>query len=121
MTSFFGGLYHLRFPILALHKTTCLCALTIRMQSAICANTSDTPPAEARPFGIVGGPSDRPSHDPTCFWSPNCACCGAMLEHVGFEQIEEVQTAGTVGAVFRARSPIRAKGRRPNETCAPWS
>jgi tRNA (mo5U34)-methyltransferase len=118
---FFGVLYHLRHPILALEKIRSVCTGTLLMQTVTCDNTSETPMAEFHPFGIKSGPPDNPSHDPTCFWFPNAACCRAMLEHVGFQNIERLSPHRPVGAVFRAEAAMKAKGAPPDETTAPWS
>jgi tRNA (mo5U34)-methyltransferase len=118
---FFGVLYHLRHPLLALAKIQAVCRGTLLMQTAICANTSDTPMAEFHPFGIKSGPPEAPTHDPTCFWFPNPACCVAMLEHVGFTEITRVHPESTAGAIFRAEAKIRDKGKAPDQMTAPWS
>jgi hypothetical protein len=60
------------------------------MQTATCADTSEKPMAEFHPFGITSGPTDKPEHDPTCFWFPNFVCCIAMLQHVGFQDVEQI-------------------------------
>jgi tRNA (mo5U34)-methyltransferase len=118
---FFGVLYHLRHPLLALAKIHGVCTGMLLMQTAICADTSDKPIAEFHPFGIKSGPPEAPIHDPTCFWFPNPACCAAMLEHVGFTEIARVHPESAAGAIFRAESKTREKGRSPDETTAPWS
>jgi tRNA (mo5U34)-methyltransferase len=118
---FFGVLYHLRHPILALEKIRDVCTGTLLMQTATCSDNGEVPMAEFHPFGIKSGPPDNPTHDPTCFWFPNPACCAAMLEHVGFKQVERLSPQAPVGAVFSAQAPAQAKGLPPDETKAPWS
>ena len=59
------------------------------MQTATCDDTSKKPMAEFHPFGIKSGPAENPSYDPTCFWFPNIACCEALLQHVGFQEVEQ--------------------------------
>jgi tRNA (mo5U34)-methyltransferase len=121
LVMFFGVLYHLRHPLLALQKIHSVCTGSIIMQTALCENQSDRPIAEFHPFGIKSGPPDNPIHDPTCFWFPNAACCVAMLEHVGFKNVERVSPEGPVGGVFRANAANETKGHRPAEENAPWS
>ena len=121
LVMFFGVLYHLRHPILALQKIASISTGTILMQTATCENKSDKPMAEFHPFGIKSGPADNPSLDPTCFWFPNPACCIAMLQHVGFQNVEPISAKAPVGGVFRAQAPVQAKGVPPDEMKAPWS
>lgn len=118
---FFGVLYHLRNPLLALERLSAVCTGTLLMQSAVYEDTSDTPLARFHPFGIASGPKEKPIHDPTCFWFPNPACCIAMLQHVGFQQVERISSTAPVGAVFRALAPVQAKGSPPDGMKAPWS
>lgn len=121
LVMFFGVLYHLRHPILALQKVASVCTGTLLMQTATCADTGDKPMAEFHPFGVTSGPADKPEHDPTCFWFPNAACCIAMLQHVGFQQVERISPDAPVGGVFRGKSAVRTKGAPPDEMKAPWS
>lgn len=121
LVMFFGVLYHLRHPILALQKIQSVCTGTLLMQTATCDNTDDKPMAEFHPFGVTSGPPDNPSHDPTCFWFPNMACCVAMLQHAGFTDVERISPTAPVGGVFRGRAAIQKKGHPPDENTAPWS
>jgi tRNA (mo5U34)-methyltransferase len=121
LVMFFGVLYHLRHPILALQKVASVCTGTLLMQTATCDDTSKKPMAEFHPFGIKSGPPENPSYDPTCFWFPNIACCGALLQHVGFQEVEQISKNAPVGGVFRARAAVQQKGAPPDEMKAPWS
>ncbi len=91
------------------------------MQTATCDNTSAKPMAEFHPFGITSGPADNRQHDPTCFWFPNFACCIAMLQHVGFQNVEQISKGAPVGGVFRGTAAVQLKGAPPDEMKAPWS
>src|SRR5215469_6621692 len=113
LVMFFGVLYHLRHPILALQKIALVCTGTILMQTATCAETSDKPMAEFHPFGIESGPPEKREKDPTCFWFPNFACCGAMLQHVGFQDVEQISKNAPVGGVFRGKAALQRKGTPP--------
>lgn len=121
LVMFFGVLYHLRHPILALQKIASVCTGTLLMQTATCDDGSNKPMAEFHPFGITSGPADNPSHDPTCFWFPNVACCIAMLQHVGFCDVEQIAKTANVGGVFKARAAVQRPGAPPDELKAPWS
>ena len=118
---FYGVLYHLRHPLLALEKIHDVCTGTILMQTAISDDPGEMPRAEFHRFGIKSGPPENPVHDPTCFWFPNVACCAAMVEHVGFQHVERLAPQAPVGAVFRAKAARQGKGAPPDETKAPWA
>lgn len=63
------------------------------MQTATCGIENDRPLTD----GIQSGPGEHPLHDPTCFWFPNSAGCKAMLQHVGFKDVEEEVPEATRG------------------------
>jgi tRNA (mo5U34)-methyltransferase len=117
---FFGVLYHLRHPLLALEKIHSLCSGNLLMQTATSSDPSEVPRAEFYPFGVKSRPPENPMHDPTCFWFPNVACCAAMLEHVGFKEIERLSPEAPVGAVYRAKAAVQSVALPPDEMKAPW-
>ena len=133
LVMFFGVLYHLRHPLLALQRIQSVCTGTLLMQSSTCDNTSDKPMAEFHPFGIQSGPRDNPSRDRTCFWFANVACCMAMLRHVGFTDVTRISPKprrggifrflpkSRVAGVFRGQAAVRQTGQPPIEQKAPWS
>ncbi len=121
LVMFFGVLYHLRHPLLALEKIHSICTGTLLMQTSTCSDRSDTPLAEFHPFGITSGPQENRSCDPTCFWFPNIAGCLAMLQHVGFKDVERISPKASAGGVFRAKAAVQQKGKPPLEETAPWS
>ena len=117
---FFGVLYHLRNPILALEKIFSVCCGSLLFQSH--TNDSDVDKQAAADFyprGITSGPPDNPSWDPATFWVPNGACCRDMLAHVGFVDIE--RRPPLAGAIFSARVPEPSPAVAPNYYKAPWS
>lgn len=118
---FFGVLYHLRHPLLALEKVASVCTGTLLLQTAIheVAGAEQVPLAKFQPFGMESGPPTKRMHDPTVFWLPNAECAKAMTSHVGFAGVETV--ANGAGLVLRAQSAHRAQGQRPDELKAPWS
>ena len=62
---------------------------------------------------------ENPRCDPTWFWFQNTACCVALLQHVGFQNVEQISKSASVGGVFRAA--VHQKGAPPDEMKAPWS
>ena len=119
---FFGVLYHLRNPILALEKILSVCTGRMLLQTASMEIEShrDVPLARFYPFGMPSGPPEKPIFDPTVFWMPNAACTRALVEHSGFRDIEVLST-DKVGVVLVAQSPQIAAGAAPDQLKAPWS
>jgi len=120
LVMFFGVLYHLRHPILALEKLHSVCSGDLLLQTADFEDADDdTAAARFHPFGITSGPPDNPVHDNTVFWIPNPACVRDMLRHVGFVDISGGHTPAA--AVFRASVEKKAKGFGPDWSKAPFS
>ncbi|MBV8362883.1 MAG: DUF1698 domain-containing protein [Deltaproteobacteria bacterium] len=121
LVMFFGVLYHLRNPLLALEKIFNVCSGTLLLQTATFEDAAlgDTAAAQFHPFGIRSGPPEKPQFDPTVFWIPNAACVRDMLLHAGFIEVEHISR--TTGVVSRAQVPHRASGVPPDENKAPWS
>jgi tRNA (mo5U34)-methyltransferase len=121
LVMFFGVLYHLRHPILAIEKIFSVTSGTLLLQTASFEEPSlgDVGAAKFHPFGIESGPADSRVLDPTVFWVPNAAGVRDMLRHVGFVNIEGENKIP--GAVFRGDVPIRRKGVAPDPMKAPWS
>jgi tRNA (mo5U34)-methyltransferase len=122
MVFFFGVLYHLRHPILALEKIFSVCSGTMLLQTASMELLlhGNEPLARFYPFGMPSGPADKPMFDPTVFWIPNAACTRALVEHAGFKGVEMLST-DKAGAILRAEAPSKAPGEPPDQTKAPWS
>ncbi len=118
---FFGVLYHLRNPILALEKLFSICCGRLLLQTHGFEDPAigDQSMARFYPFGIESGPPEKRSWDPTVFWVANGACIRDMLAHVGFTDIEQIP--GPAGHVFRARVPTPSAGTPPDQTKAPWN
>jgi tRNA (mo5U34)-methyltransferase len=112
---FFGVLYHLRNPLLALERILSISTGTLLLQSATyeVSGQKEIPLARFHPLGLE---SDR-----TVFWMPNAECVRGMVAHAGFQDIETISTDPTISIAVRARSPIQAKGEVPDRTKAPWS
>ena len=121
---FFGVLYHLRHPMLALERIREVCTGTILAQSA-CEEPpgfGDEPYCHFYPHGMAFDVPGAPGAiDPTVFFMPNRACVRAFISSAGFEDIETVCDADHVSIVLRAQSPHQAKGQAPDPAQAPWS
>lgn len=122
MVFFFGVLYHLRNPILALEKIFSVCTGTMLMQTSGMAEIpgrENVALAEFHPRGIQSGTPENPMYDPTVFWLPNVECTRALVSHVGFENVEILSKKA--GTILQAQSPTKHPGERPDEMKAPWS
>jgi tRNA (mo5U34)-methyltransferase len=121
LVMFFGVLYHLRHPLLALEKIASVCSGKLLIQTANYEDSTlgDLSVAKFHPFGIQSGPADNPTFDPTVFWLPNAACVRDMLRHTGFVNINKLSTIP--GVVFEADAPHRSAGTPPDQSTAPWS
>jgi tRNA (mo5U34)-methyltransferase len=118
---FYGVFYHLKHPQLALERIRSICTGTLLFQTHVFedAAVKDTPCARFYPHGMPSGPNDE-HFDVTVFWLFNGTCCAAMLDHVGFTNLEIV-SSNPYPFVMRARSPEIAPGAPPDQALAPWS
>ena len=118
---FYGVFYHLKHPQYALERIRSVCAGDLLFQTYTQEEPSikGTPWARYYPHGVMSGRHNE-RHDYTVFWRFNSACCLAMLDHVGFVDLEVVSTDPNP-FVVKARSPERACGVPPDLTQAPWS
>jgi tRNA (mo5U34)-methyltransferase len=125
MVFFFGVLYHLRHPLLALEKILEVCTGTMLMQTATyeVPGAESIPLAKFHPFGMPSGPDPegKPLFDPTVFWMPNGECTKALLLSAGFQDVQVVSTESSIGIALRAQGQTQAAGKPPDETKAPWS
>ncbi|MCP4659634.1 MAG: DUF1698 domain-containing protein [bacterium] len=122
---FYGVLYHLRHPLLALEKILSVCTGSLRLQTAIYEDpaVSEIPMAKFHPRGLESGPDPegKPLFDPTIFWLPNRECVKALVDAAGFVDVEVLSTDPRVSIVLGARSPVEARGEAPDQMKAPWS
>jgi tRNA (mo5U34)-methyltransferase len=123
LVMFFGVLYHLRHPLLALERLRSVCSGLLLLQTATweVADEEELPLARFDPFGVESGPEDQRSCDPTVFWRPNARCVIAMLEHTGFERVEITSREPSISIAVRASSPEVSAGVAPDQTTAPWN
>jgi tRNA (mo5U34)-methyltransferase len=90
---FFGTLYHLRHPLLALDRLAALCDETIFVESQICDDYS------AHRGGLGHGypdghmvmeffPGDELGSNDTNWWAPSLKCLGHMVRAAGFPSVD---------------------------------
>ena len=117
---FYGVFYHLKHPQLALERIRSICTGTLLFQTHVFEEPAvkDEPTARFYPHGMLSGLQGE-HFDPTVFWLFNGACCVAMLDHVGFTDLEVV-SENPYPFVMRARSPEQAPGEPPDQTQSPW-
>lgn len=118
---FYGVFYHLKHPQYALERIRSICTGSLIFQTHTLEDPAlqDEPYARFYPHGMLSGPHGE-HYDATVFWLFNSACCVAMLDHVGFTDLEIVSRT-PYPFVMRARSPEIAPGAPPDQTEAPWS
>jgi len=117
---FYGVFYHLRHPQLALERIRSICSGTLLFQTHITTEPSlqGVPWARYYPHGKMSG-TDQESFDPTVFWLFNGACCVAMVDHVGFTNIQVISD-DPAPFVARAEVPNPTPGVPPDQAEAPW-
>jgi tRNA (mo5U34)-methyltransferase len=80
---FFGVLYHLRHPLLALEKVSSVTKSHLILETKVDLLSLRTP---AMAFYL----GDELNHDPTNWWAPNIPALCDMLRAVGFRRFEVV-------------------------------
>ncbi len=90
---FFGTLYHLRYPLLALDKLSSVCARDIYVESAILDDFS--PYRGGLGKGYPGAqmvmefyPGTQYGNNDTNWWSPSVHCLMALVHAAGFKKVE---------------------------------
>ncbi len=90
---FFGTIYHLKHPLLALEKISAICDGEIYIESAVCDDYS--PYRGGLNHGYPNNdmvtefyPGPQYGNNPSNWWAPTLQCLGAMVESVGFKAIE---------------------------------
>ena len=86
LVMFFGVLYHLRHPILALQKVASVCTGTLLMQTATCDDTSKKPMAEFHPFGIKADRRRTPVTIPLASGSQTSPAAGRCFNTWDFKR-----------------------------------
>lgn len=92
---FFGTLYHLRHPLLALDRLASVCTGDIYVESAICDDFSPylaTTPGTGHGHGgtmvMEFYPDSQYADNPTNWWVPTLDCMASMVRSAGFTAIE---------------------------------
>lgn len=90
---FFGTLYHLRYPLLALDRLAALCDGMMVIETQICDDYS------AHRGGLGAGypddhvvmeffPDDELAGNDTNWWAPSLKCLGHMVRTAGFDTVD---------------------------------
>jgi glycosyltransferase involved in cell wall biosynthesis/SAM-dependent methyltransferase len=89
---FFGTLYHLRYPLLALDKLSALCDGEIYIESAILDDFSPYQggighgyPGQQRVMEFY--PNDEYAGNSSNYWVPTLYCLGQLVKSAGFDQV----------------------------------
>lgn len=90
---FFGTIYHLKHPLLALEKISAICDGEMYIESAICDDFSPYKGGLERGYRnhdmiVEFYPSNEYGQNPGNWWSPTLQCLGYMVQSVGFQSIE---------------------------------
>jgi tRNA (mo5U34)-methyltransferase len=80
---FLGVLYHMRHPLLALERVASVCDELLIVTTSVDMVSIERPAAAFYP-------GDSLNRDPTNWWGPNPACVRALLNEVGFPDVEMV-------------------------------
>jgi tRNA (mo5U34)-methyltransferase len=114
---FYGVFYHLKHPQLALERIRSVCTGKLLFQAHIHEEPGleETPLARFYPHGML----TPAGYDPRIFWLFNSAGCAAILDHVGFVDLEILST-NPHPFVMSAKTPSPAPGIPPDQTQAPW-
>jgi len=87
---FFGTLYHLRYPLLALDQLSAVCTGTMYIETAICDDYSPYD-RSGRGHGnkMVAEfyPGTEYADNDTNWWVPTLQCVGGMMDAAGFQDI----------------------------------
>jgi len=123
---FFGTLYHLKHPLLALEKISEVCNGSVYIETAA---LDDFSPYKG---GIGNGyngemvmefyPGKEYGYNDSNWWTPTLQTLGSMLASVGFKDIEAWELTGTPSAVSECRGfasatkdPVNFPANRPDD------
>ena len=103
---FFGTLYHLRHPLLALDKLRSMCCGSIHVESAILDNIRSPYTLAGMPDGACHAefyPGSEYGDNPSNWWVPSLKCLGAMVEAAGFTEVQTWKLTETPMHVSQCR------------------
>jgi hypothetical protein len=89
---FLGVLYHMRHPLLALERVASVCDELLIVTTSVDMVSIERPAAAFYP-------GDSLNRDPTNWWGPNPACVRALLNEVGFPDVEMVALETSAASV----------------------
>ncbi len=104
---FFGVLYHLLHPMLALQSILSVCKGTLLMQTHVADEVGipqEVPLATFHPHGLESGPAQSRVVDKSVFWVPNRLCAKDMVLKAGFVEVEPVTDRPGLPFAIRARA-----------------
>ena len=103
---FLGILYHMRHPLLALERAASVCDELMIVSTSIDMVSHERPAAAFYPGSTLNG-------DPTNWWGPNVPCVIAMLNDVGFVDVDvkQVEISGSTSAVVHHHASFHARRR----------
>lgn len=103
---FFGVLYHLRHPLLALEKVASVTSDVLLLETVVDLTELERP-------AMAFYPADELNNDASNWFGPNENCIAAMLRDVGFKQVEvHSRTYSTEPPVNMAESLRVIRGHR---------
>lgn len=108
---FFGVLYHLRHPLLALDKLASVCSGSIYIETAICDDFSPYQGGlgHGHPNKMVMEfyPGAEYAHNATNWWAPSLRCLAEMVRSAGFDDVEVWKLADNPNRVPTCRGFAR--------------
>ena len=102
---FFGVLYHLRHPLLALERVASVCDDLLILETHVQR-------LPTRRSAMVFYPRDELDWDPTNWWGPNEQLVCAMLRDVGFRDVAAVHSRPPGVSILRFGKRLRDAVRR---------
>jgi len=115
---FFGTIYHLRHPLLALERLAAVCDSEIYVESAILDDFSPYRGGLGR--GYPGGqmvmefyPDDQYGANPTNWWVPTLHCLAHMVRAAGFAHVEGWKLTDNPQHVSLCRGFVRGRKQPP--------
>lgn len=109
---FFGTIYHLRHPLLALDRLSAVCNHEIYVESAILDDFS--PYRGGMGKGYPGGqmvmefyPENQLGNNPTNWWAPTLLCLGHMVRAAGFDRADIWKLTDNPGQLGLCRGFVR--------------
>jgi tRNA (mo5U34)-methyltransferase len=110
---FFGTVYHLRHPLLALDRLSAVCREEIYVESAI---LDDFSPYRGFGKGYPGGqmvmefyPDDQYGQNPTNWFVPTVACLAHLVRAAGFPEVEGWKLTNKPQGVEHCRGFVKGR------------